>query len=68
MDSALLDPVQYWECGSRSRSKEMDQNLPIILIPPFQKEFSTYVAMFFDLLFTLVYFSCKNSNYGDGTV
>jgi hypothetical protein len=32
IDLVLLDPDLYWECGSGSRSKEIDQNLQINLI------------------------------------
>jgi hypothetical protein len=32
IDLAALDPDPYWECGSGSRSVEIDQNLQISLV------------------------------------
>ncbi len=35
--SAVLDPNPYWECGSGSRSMEIDQNLQVNLVSWFCK-------------------------------
>ncbi len=35
----VLDPDLYWECGSRSRSMEIDQNLQINLVSCLSKRF-----------------------------
>ncbi len=53
IELALLDPDQYWECGSGSRNKEIDQNLQINLIFNHSKWYLyLYFRIFYDILST----------------
>ena len=73
IDLAPLDPdpepYRYWECGSGSRSKEINQNKQVNLISSLSKKLlyqRRYVLRPITLL--KVYFLCKNFTFCDGKV
>ncbi len=73
-DLALLDsdPYPYWECGSGSRRKEIDQNIQINLISSLSKRllYLSRCILWPITYFTncKVYFSCQYSTFSDGKV
>ncbi len=64
---AVLDQDPYCECGSGSRSMEIDRNLQIDLVSCLSKQllYLRRYRMFFDLLPTLSIFFMKKSTFCD---
>jgi len=55
IDLAVLDPDPYWECGSGSRSMDIDKDLPIHLVSFLSKRLLYLRRQVFG---TIDYFKC----------